>query len=330
MTVKIRDRKSSFGSYHRHKPKGVSHKSFSRVYWPYLPIIFVSVFLSFGSYGSVVASKISHPSGHVLAYATTMSIRGLLRDTNNARAANGVAPLSINMELDASAQAKAKDMVARDYWSHNTPDGSPPWVFVDAQGYTYQKLGENLATGFSDEQSVINGWMASPPHRENLLDPVFTDVGFGFANIDNYKAIGGGPMTIIVSHYGKPAAQAKQSILSTGTTKSSSGGQSSSNSLSIDVNHGSVLAGTSSSSPQRTSFAQSVLTNMSFAKLATYISSFIMFCALGLWISKHLPALKRTFLSGEAFVVNHPIIDGALFVLAALGIIMSQTVGYIL
>ncbi len=58
-----------------------------------------------------------------------MSRNGLLISTNTERSSNGLPALSINDKLNQAAQAKANDMVARDYWSHNTPDGQEPWVF---------------------------------------------------------------------------------------------------------------------------------------------------------------------------------------------------------
>ena len=196
---------------HKNKPKGISVQAFEQVHWPYLPILIIgSLLLLFGTQSGALQAAIRHPYTKVLAYSSSMSINGLLSGTNASRAANGVATLSLNGKLDNAAQAKANDMAARNYWSHYTPEGNPPWVFVSAQGYSYQKLGENLATGFNDEQGAINGWMASPPHRVNMLDPAFSEVGFGFANNPNYTAGGGGPMTIVVAFYGKPVAVAAQ------------------------------------------------------------------------------------------------------------------------
>src|SRR4051812_16245362 len=177
---------------HKHKPKGISTQAFEKVHWPYLPLLmFAVLLLTFGAQSGALQSALQHPNSKVLAYASNMSIGGLLTDTNASRAANGIGDLQLNGKLNAAAQAKANDMATRNYWSHYTPDGNPPWVFVTAQGYGYQKLGENLATGFNDEQATINGWMASPPHRENLLDPAFSEVGFGFANSADYTAAGG-------------------------------------------------------------------------------------------------------------------------------------------
>jgi hypothetical protein len=193
------------GSDSKSHPRGIKKHVFERVYWPYIPLVLVISFLLVaGGRGGALTAAYHHPFGKVLSYSTSMSIGGLLADTNAQRSANGVAGLSLNGKLDAAAQAKADDMAARNYWSHNTPEGNPPWIFVNNQGYSYQKLGENLATGFSDEQSTINGWMASPPHRANLLDSSFSEVGFGFANNPDYTSAGGGPMTIVVAFYGQP------------------------------------------------------------------------------------------------------------------------------
>lgn len=144
---------------------------------------------------------LQHDRG-VLAYATNVSVAGLLDATNTQRSANSVGLLSENAQLNAAAQAKANDMVARDYWSHQTPDGEQPWVFITNAGYHYLSAGENLAYGFMTSSSTVTGWMNSPPHKANLLSPTFTEVGFGIANSPSY--VGNGPQTIVVAMYGKP------------------------------------------------------------------------------------------------------------------------------
>lgn len=137
------------------------------------------------------------------AYATEMSRSGLLSSTNIQRSNNGQSSLTINSKLNQAAQAKANDMVARNYWSHNTPDGKEPWVFFDAQGYIYTKAGENLAYGFDNSSATVIGWMNSPSHKANLLDSTFTEVGFGFANSSDYVTTG--EETIVVAMYaGRP------------------------------------------------------------------------------------------------------------------------------
>src|SRR5687767_6775924 len=78
-------------------------------------------------------------SGKVLAYATDVSISGLLSATNQQRAANGLGSLALNSQLNSGAQAKANHMVAHNYWSHTAPDGTEPWYFFTQAGYNYQK-----------------------------------------------------------------------------------------------------------------------------------------------------------------------------------------------
>ena len=69
-------------------------------------------------------------------------------------------------------------MLSENYWAHNSPEGTTPWVFIKNAGYTYIYAGENLARGFDSSQEVVSAWMASPEHRANLLSGNYKDVGF--------------------------------------------------------------------------------------------------------------------------------------------------------
>lgn len=181
--------------------KRTSH--FLKVYSPYLPLalfIGLSLFITAGW-----RPHTGRPG--VLAYATDMSVSGLLSATNQQRSANGSASLGSNSALNSAAQAKANDMVARNYWSHNTPEGNAPWTFITNAGYNYSSAGENLAYGFETSSSTVTGWMNSPSHKENLLSTNFTEVGFGFANGANFNS--SGAQTVVVAMYGKPAGSAQ-------------------------------------------------------------------------------------------------------------------------
>ena len=94
----------------------------------------------------------------------------LLNDTNAQRAGQKQAPLTLDPQLTAAAQAKAEDMATSNYWAHNSPDGKTPWTFISASGYQYQTAGENLAYGFSSASDTVTGWMNSPEHRANILN----------------------------------------------------------------------------------------------------------------------------------------------------------------
>ena len=357
MTAKIKNRSHSKYDRHKHKPRGVTHHAFEKVYWPYIPVLFViGILLTFGGQSGALQAAVHHPTGNVLAYSTSMSVSGLLTDTNSARASNGVAGLALNDQLDAAAQASANDMAARNYWSHNTPEGNPPWTWVSAQGYAYQKLGQNLAAGFNDEQSAINGWMASPPHRENLLDPAFSDVGFGFANNPDYTSAGGGPMTIVVAFYGTPTAApvatpAPAATSTPGTPASTSNTPAASTPTPVastpaptatpaatatDKKAKQKTVPTTTQTPTsgvtlalHTSGAQLAFARLPLSTFATGLITFGLIATIGLWVSRHLLGLRRALVHSEAFVISHPLMDVGLLTIAALSYLLSHTVGII-
>lgn len=97
--------------------------------------------------------------------------------TNRSRAEARLAPLTVNAALTAAARAKLEDMVRRDYFEHRTPDGRQPWWFMQAAGYRLRAAGENLAKGYRTETELQRGWMKSKPHRMNILNRDFTEIG---------------------------------------------------------------------------------------------------------------------------------------------------------
>lgn len=102
--------------------------------------------------------------------------------TNSDRVKNGSLLLVENPLLTKAAQMKVDDMLARQYYSHVTPEGRTPLYFLDAVGYKYLNVGENLdLTYVSTAEDVETAWMNSPEHRSNILLPQFTEVGIGVA-----------------------------------------------------------------------------------------------------------------------------------------------------
>lgn len=114
----------------------------------------------------------------VLGTFSDISDQQLLLLTNQKRQENGLPALTINNELSQAAANKAFDMFGKDYWAHNAPDGTAPWVFIKGAGYNYIYAGENLARGFNNASDVINAWMASETHRKNMLSSNYQNVGF--------------------------------------------------------------------------------------------------------------------------------------------------------
>ncbi len=135
---------------------------------------------------------------NVLGYATDIRVDQLLSGTNAQRSAAGIGPLTLNMTLSQAAAAKAQDMFANNYWAHNSPQGKTPWNFIQAAGYKYTVAGENLAKNFATSQGVIDAWMASPTHKENIVKPGYRDVGFAIVN----GVLGGEETTLVVQMFG--------------------------------------------------------------------------------------------------------------------------------
>ncbi len=108
---------------------------------------------------------------------------------NSARAAAGVAPLQINSTLLTIARIRANDMATNHYFSHTSPGGQTPFSLMAQYGYGYSAAGENIAmNNFPAGQTVgvaMNGFMNSPGHRANILNPAFTKAGIGIVLSDD-------------------------------------------------------------------------------------------------------------------------------------------------
>jgi uncharacterized protein YkwD len=110
---------------------------------------------------------------------------------NNLRAQRGLPPLSPDPQLVAVARARSRDMAARDYFSHDPPDGCNFLCIMSRNGYTYAYAGENIAwNNWGWDQSADRAvlmWSNSPPHMTNILNCHYTRVGAGVVKSSNGK-----------------------------------------------------------------------------------------------------------------------------------------------
>lgn len=98
---------------------------------------------------------------------------------NALRAQAGSGPLRADPRLSAAAEAHARDMTARGYFAHRTPEGTGAAARAQAAGCATAFVGENLAWGQPDAMAALAGWAASAAHRQNLLRPGFGAFGLG-------------------------------------------------------------------------------------------------------------------------------------------------------
>jgi uncharacterized protein YkwD len=166
-------------------------------------IIFYVIFLIFIQATITVFERINP---NILGYASNITVNDLLTITNQKRVENKLPHLTLNTELNNAAAGKAQDMFTKNYWAHNAPDGTPPWVFVTGAGYNYLYAGENLAKDFGDSMGVVNAWMDSSTHRQNILNSKYKDIGFAVVN----GKLNGEETTLVVQFFGTTAGGTPQ------------------------------------------------------------------------------------------------------------------------
>jgi uncharacterized protein YkwD len=105
----------------------------------------------------------------------------LVEGHNKERAKASLAPLKLESHLVEAAKAHAKDMAEHEVMTHDGTDGSNPAVRVARAGYHYLFTGENVAKGYRTVPEVMQVWMESPPHKKNILDGEYTEIGVAVA-----------------------------------------------------------------------------------------------------------------------------------------------------
>ncbi len=102
----------------------------------------------------------------------------ILKETNKERDQRQLPLLKEHHRLDQAAQKKLKDMFAKQYFEHVSPDSTTPAELVSQTSYQYLIIGENLALGnFESEAALVTAWMESPGHRANILNKNFSEIG---------------------------------------------------------------------------------------------------------------------------------------------------------
>ena len=123
---------------------------------------------------------------------------------NAIRMNNGVSKLERNEKLELAAQRHAEDMIERNYLSHYSPEGVSVFERLKEVGYNYYVAGENIFEAerlqyldpMNMSKVVVNGWMESKKHRENMLHPAYEEIGVGVAYDEERKRL------VVVADFG--------------------------------------------------------------------------------------------------------------------------------
>lgn len=130
--------------------------------------------------GSILLLIISYTSYKILRTTTigrTIASSVLIDLTNEVREQHNLSPLTPNIKLQHAALLKANDMQEKQYFSHNGPNGTAPWHWIKRAGYNFSYAGENLALNFTSSDAIEKSWLASPKHRDNILNKNYEDTG---------------------------------------------------------------------------------------------------------------------------------------------------------
>ena len=136
--------------------------------------------------------------------ASVITPQNIVMLTNTTRHDLHLASLSENVTLDTAAQQKADDMVANNYFGHESPAGKTAMDLILALGYPAKIAAENLAVRYTEAESVEQGWLLSPTHRENIVNPEYSDIGVGVSK-GPYK---GTPAMFVVQLFGRKLGDA--------------------------------------------------------------------------------------------------------------------------
>jgi len=119
--------------------------------------------------------------------------------TNQARLQNDLPTLKVNYLLTEAAKNKAQAIIKNQFFAHDQPDGKKFSEWVKEEDYHYLIVGENLAMGFSSNEAIMNAWMQSPMHKENILKQEYQDIGLAAVK----GKMNGQETYIIVQYFGK-------------------------------------------------------------------------------------------------------------------------------
>ncbi len=131
----------------------------------------------------------------------------VINQTNIEREKYGLLPLQENIKLNNMAKAKVDDMFAYQYFAHQSPLGKEAKDLAVDFSYEFLSMGENLAMGnFENEEKLVQEWMNSLGHRENILNPVYQEIGVALKKGEFEGVI----VWLAVQHFGLPSTACPQ------------------------------------------------------------------------------------------------------------------------
>jgi len=139
--------------------------------------------------GLAVPAAVSAPSAQKVQAVTTLDSQ-IFKAINKVRHDHHLQALTRSSDLDKSAADQSKSMLTKGFFAHESADGTAFWKrikrYYTDKGYKYWEVGENLlwSSPSLTSKSAIKIWMDSPPHRANILDKSWRDIGISSMHSD--------------------------------------------------------------------------------------------------------------------------------------------------
>ncbi|WP_280770759.1 CAP domain-containing protein [Salipaludibacillus daqingensis] len=140
--------------------------------------------MQIGSSIKLVDNKVSNDSNDNSSFANAYE-QEVLKLVNQERQNRGIQSLKMDNQVGKVARAKSQDMSDNNYFSHTSPTYGSPFDMLRHYGVNYRAAAENIAAGQRSPQQVVNSWMNSPGHRQNILNGTYTHIGIGYVNTNS-------------------------------------------------------------------------------------------------------------------------------------------------
>ena len=144
-----------------------------------------------------------------------LSVQNIVAEVNKERVAHSLPVLKQHVSLTKAAELKVKDIASRGVLSHTKSVSGALWWPVESAHYSYEAVGENLAEGIDDAKELVAEWMASPEHRANILNPLYSDIGVAIEQ----GVYQGEIVSFVVEYTAKPKVVAPKAVLGASTTQ---------------------------------------------------------------------------------------------------------------
>ena len=167
-------------------------------------VLFAALLLLVGTTAGTATASSESTNGSTIARDVSLEDL-LLAQINSLRATHGLRPFAASTSLARAAVGHSRSMATLGFFAHESRDGAPFWQrvkrFYGPRTSTWS-VGENLAMfgGLAPSaEAIVDAWMASPPHRENLLRGVYREAGIAIIHHPSAGGVFGGRPTWVIT-----------------------------------------------------------------------------------------------------------------------------------